>query len=95
MCACKYYTQYFARVGVQPEDGHCQGDSEADVVLRVHQGRVLRQDEVDPHSLDVRRGARQLRDHQTLKTLGGLNRHRKGEDTYNRLCIFLLLITQI
>lgn len=62
MCACKYDTQDFAGVGVEPEDGHCQGDSEADVVLGVLQGRVLRQDEVNPHGLNIRRGARQLRD---------------------------------
>lgn len=79
VCACKYDTQYFAGVGVQPEDGHCQWDGEADVVLGVLQGRVLGQYEVDPHGLHVWRGARQLRDQQTLKALGGLKRKQRGD----------------
>ena len=34
-------TQDFAGVGVQPEDGHGQGDAEADVVAGVLQGGAL------------------------------------------------------
>ena len=34
-------TQDFAGVGVQPEDGHGQGDAEADVVACVLQGGAL------------------------------------------------------
>lgn len=70
----EYYTQDFAGVGVQPQDGHCQGNGEADVVLGVLQGWVFDENEVNPHSLYIGRGSWQLRDQHTLKTLGGLNR---------------------
>lgn len=44
------------------------------------QGRALGQDEVNPHGLDVGRGARQLRDQQVLETLGGLQAQERGKE---------------
>ena len=67
-------TQDFAGVGVQPEDGHGQGDAEADVVAGVLQGGALWEDQVDPHGLHVRGGAGQLGDEQALQALGGLDK---------------------
>ena len=76
VCVCvsrqRRRTQDFAGVGVQPEDGHGEGDAQADVVAGVLQGGPLRQDQVDPHGLDVWGGAGQLGDEQALQALGGL-----------------------